>query len=33
VAPATLESTTTAKGISLPRLSIQDAKPDDPAEA
>lgn len=33
VAPATRESTTTAKGISLPRLSIQDAKPDDPAEA
>lgn len=32
VAPAKLESTTTAKGISLPRLSIQDDKPDDPAK-
>lgn len=33
VAPAAPDTTTTARGSSLPRLSIQDAKPDDPAEA
>ncbi|MFN3855447.1 MAG: hypothetical protein ACK4M0_13730 [Phreatobacter sp.] len=33
VAPAAPDTITTARGISLPRLSIQDAKPDDPAEA